>query len=69
MSSRRLVSPSRRPVKKSGSSRGAELIEERLLGLQLLAERVAQVACHTAGSPWGGSLLDAGNSKWGAGNL
>jgi hypothetical protein len=25
---------------------GAELVEERLFGLQLLAERVARVACH-----------------------
>src|SRR3984893_15553261 len=41
MSSRRLVSPSRRSVRKSGSSdgEGAELVEQCLLGLQLLAER------------------------------
>jgi len=61
---------------------GAELVEERLLGLQLLAERKTWVAVHeylqaaradgtrrTWRPPWGGSLLDAGNSKWSAGNL
>ena len=42
MSSRRLVSPSRTFVR----SQGAELVEERLFGLQLLAEREARVACH-----------------------
>jgi hypothetical protein len=48
MNSRRLVSPSRRSVRKSGSlgGEGAELVEERLLGLQLLAERKAWVAVH-----------------------
>ena len=61
---------------------GAELVEERLLGLQLPAEGKAWIAVHEYLQPararrdathmaiaWCGSLPDAGNSKWGAGNL
>jgi hypothetical protein len=56
--------------------------EERLLGLQLLAERAARVAVHESLQPararrdatnmeiaWRGSSPDAGDSKSGAGNL
>src|SRR5205807_2516880 len=47
MISSRLLSPSMRSVKKSGSSVArARLVEERLLGLQFLAERKARVAGH-----------------------
>jgi hypothetical protein len=61
---------------------GVELVEERLLGLQLLAERKARVAVHDSPQTARarrdatqraivrrGSSPDAGNSKWGAGNL
>jgi hypothetical protein len=61
---------------------GGDLVEERLLSLQLLAERSAGVAIHDSlpvargrrdathrRSPWRGSFPDPGNSKWGAGNL
>jgi hypothetical protein len=60
----------------------AELVEERLLRLQLLAERKRgsrfmnasrrrgpDATRRTWRSPWSGSVRDVGNSKWGAGNL
>jgi hypothetical protein len=61
---------------------GAELVEERLLGLQLLAQSEARVACHESlqsarawrdathrGIAAAPASPDAGNSMWGAGNL
>jgi hypothetical protein len=61
---------------------GAELVEERLFGLQLLAQRKTRVACHESlqsaragrdATHWEIAVApaspDAGNSMWGAGNL